>query len=194
MAERVGLPFPGPCSHTFTFYFSLEPGVSWIPGWAVPRGAPQNIRLSNCWHPREEISCTPLGCNLSLPRGVESTGNYFEGDLGRHNIAVKEVFALLKALQTFSSHLVNSRVDVMVDNKVLYYAWLRGGCRNQGINHALKQIFQTVLPLNAALHLEWVPSAANPADQPPREWSDSDVKLAPKFWELVESLTAGHSL
>ena len=126
-----------------------------------------------------DASQSRWGATLSLPGGVESTGDYFGEDLGGHDIAVKEAFALLKALQTFSSHLVNSRVDVLVDNKVLYHAWLRGGCRNQGVNRALKQIFETVLPMNVALHLEWVPSAANPADQPSREWSDSDIKLAP---------------
>ena len=91
-------------------------------------------------------------------------------------------------------HLVNLRVDVLVDNKVLYHAWIRGGCRNQGVNRALKQIFETVLAGKATLHLEWVLSAANLADQPSREWSDSDVKLAPKFWELVESLAGPHSI
>ena len=78
------------------------------------------------------------GATLSLPGGVESTGDYFGEDLGGHDIAVKEAFALLKALQIFSSHLVNSRVDLLVDNKVLYHAWLRGGCRNQGVNRYLR--------------------------------------------------------
>ena len=68
------------------------------------------------------------GAALSLPGGVESTGDYFGEDLGGHDITVKEAFALLKALQTFSSHLVNSRVNVLVNNEVVYHAWLRGGC------------------------------------------------------------------
>ena len=131
---------------------------------------------------------------LSLPGGVESTGDYFGEDLGGHDITVKEAFALLKALQTFSLHIVHSCMDMLVDNKLLYHAWLQGGCQNQGINCALKQIFETVLALNVALHLEWVPSAANPANQPSREWSDSNVKLAPKFWELVISLAGPHSI
>lgn len=60
---------------------------------------------------------------------------------------------------------------------------LREGCRNQGVNSVLKQIFETTLRLNIALHLEWVLSALNPADQPLREWSDADVMLAPNFWD-----------
>ena len=47
---------------------------------------------------------------------------------------------------------------------------------------------------NEALHLEWVPSALNPADQSSREWSDADVKLAPKFWEHLESIAGSHSI
>ena len=83
---------------------------------------------------------------------------------------------------------------MLVDNKVLYHAWLREGCRNQGVNSVLKQIFETTLRLNIALHLDWVPSALNPADQPSREWSDADVILAPNFWERVEALAGPHSI
>ena len=134
------------------------------------------------------------GATLSLPGGVETTGDYFSEDLGHKDIAVKEAFALLSALQTFSSHLENARVDMLVDNKVLYHAWLREDCRNQGVNSVLKQIFETTLRLNIALHVEWVPSALNPADQPSREWSDADVMLAPNFWERVEALAGPHSI
>ena len=86
-----------------------------------------------------DASQSRWGATLSLPGGVESPGDYFGEDQGGHDIAVKEAFALLKALQTFSSHLANSRMDVLVDNEVLYHAWLRGRCRNQGVNRALKQ-------------------------------------------------------
>lgn len=62
------------------------------------------------------------GATLSLPGGVETTGSYFSEDLGQKDIAVKEAFTLLSALQAFSSHLENAQVDVLVDNKVLYHA------------------------------------------------------------------------
>ena len=45
-------------------------------------------------------------------------------------IAVKEAFALLSALQAFSSHLNNTQVDVLVVTKVLYHAWLPKRLRN----------------------------------------------------------------
>ena len=49
----------------------------------------------------------------------------------------------------------------MVDNQVLYHAWLREGCKNQGVNNALKSIFDVTLRENIALSLQWVPSALN---------------------------------
>ena len=47
-----------------------------------------------------DASQSRWGATLSLPRGVEFTGDYFGEDLRGHDIAVKEAFALLKALQT----------------------------------------------------------------------------------------------
>ena len=38
------------------------------------------------------------GATLSLPGGVESTGDYFGEDLGGYDIAVEEAFTLLKTL------------------------------------------------------------------------------------------------
>ena len=74
-----------------------------------------------------DASQSRWGPTLSLPGGVETAGDYFSDDLGNKDIAVKEAFALLSALQAFSSHLNNTRGNVLVDNKVL---WLREGYRN----------------------------------------------------------------
>jgi len=95
-----------------------------------------------------------------------SAGDYFGRDMDETDIATKEAHALLCALQAFSPHLTNARVDAMVDNQVLYHAWLCEGCKNQGVNKALKSSFDLTLRHNIALSLQWVPSALNPADQP----------------------------
>ena len=68
-----------------------------------------------------DASQSRWGATLSLPGGVESTGDYFSENLGSKDIAVKEAFSLLSALQAFSSHLENTRIDMLVDNKVLYH-------------------------------------------------------------------------
>ena len=93
-----------------------------------------------------------------------SVGDYFGLDMDERDIATKEAHALLCTLQAFSQRLTNARVDAMVDNQVLYHAWLREGCKNQGVNKALKSIFDVTLHQNIVLSLQWVPSALNPAD------------------------------
>ena len=59
------------------------------------------------------------GATLTLPEGLVKTGDHFSQELGDRDIALKEAYALLYALQTFSSHLENTRVDALVDNKML---------------------------------------------------------------------------
>ena len=141
-----------------------------------------------------DASQSRWGATLTLPEGLIKTGDYFSQQLGDRDIAIKEAYALLYALQAFSSHLENTRVDALVDNKVLYHAWLRQGCRNQGVNQALKSIFDTTLRYNMALSIQWIPSASNPADQPSREWSDADAQLAQPLWECVEELHGPHTI
>ena len=141
-----------------------------------------------------DASQSRWGATLTLPEGLIKTGDYFSQQLGDRDIAIKEAYALLYALQAFSSHLENTRVDALVDNKVLYHAWLRQGCRNQGVNQALKSIFDTTLRYNMALSIQWIPSASNPADQPSREWSDADAQLAQPLWERVEELHGPHTI
>ena len=111
-----------------------------------------------------DASQSRWGATLSLPNGIMSVGDYFGLDMDERDIATKEAHALLCALQAFSPRLTNARVDAMVDNQVLYHAWLREGCKNQGVNKALKSIFDVTLHQNIVLSLQWVPSALNTAD------------------------------
>ena len=101
-----------------------------------------------------DASQSRWGATLSLPNGIESVGDYFGQDMDAKDIATKEAHALLCALQAFSPRLTNARVDAMVDNQVLYHAWLREGCKNQGVNKALKSIFDVTLRQNIALSLQ----------------------------------------
>ena len=87
-----------------------------------------------------DASQSSWGASLSLANGIVSVGDYFGLDMDERDIATKEAHALLCALQAFSPRLTNARVDAMVDNQVLYHAWLREGCKNQGVNKALKSI------------------------------------------------------
>ena len=155
------------------------------------------------WHTEDHRVVTTLasdaslsrwGATLTLLEGLIQTGDYFGQLLGGRDIATKEAFTLQYALQAFSPHLENTRVDAMVDNKVLYHAWLCQGCRNQEVNQALESIFDVTLCYNMAVSIQWVPSASSPADQPSCEWSDADVQLALPLWERVEALHGPHTI
>lgn len=118
------------------------------------------------------------GPTLSLPNGIVSVADYFGLDMDEKDIATKEGHALLCALQAFLPHLTNARVDAIVDNQVLYHAWLREGCQSQGVSKALKSIFDVTLRQNIALSLQWVSSPLNPADHPSWTWSNGDVMVS----------------
>ena len=141
-----------------------------------------------------DASQSRWGATLSLPNGIVSVGDYFGLDMDERDIVTKEAHAVLCALQAFSPRLTNARVDAMVDNQVLYHAWLREGCKNQGENNALKSIFDVTLRQNIALSLQWVPSALNPADRPSRTWSDGDVMVSRPLWERIETIAGPHTI
>ena len=146
------------------------------------------------WTIASDTSQSRWGATLSLPNGIVSVGDYFGLDMDEKDIAMKEAHALLCALQAFSPRHTNARVDAMVDNQVFYHAWLCEGCQNQGVNKALKSIFDATLRQNIALSLQWVPSALNPADQPLRMWSDGDVMVSWPSWERIETIAGPHTI
>ena len=47
---------------------------------------------------------------------------------------------------------------------------------------------------NIALSLRWVPSALNPADQPSRAWSDTDVMVSQQMWERIQTNGESHKI
>ena len=82
----------------------------------------------------------------------------------------------------------------MVDNQVLYHAWLREGCKNQGVNKELKSILDVTLRQMIALSLQLVLSALNPANQTSRTWSDGDVMVSRPLWERIETIAGPHNI
>ena len=64
---------------------------------------------------------------------------------------------------------------------------------------ALKHLSKVVLDLNVHLSVTYIPSSANPADQPSRRLSPADSKLAFHLWHRLQSHpsfggTYGHSV
>ena len=122
--QRLGTPFKleGDLRQEILHWRCLDSWTGCVP-WRTEEHKVVKLLAS-------DASQSRWGATLSLPGGVEIAGDYFSDDLGNKDIAVKEAFALLSALQAFSSHLNNTRGNVLVDNKVLYHALLREGYRN----------------------------------------------------------------
>ena len=114
--------------------------------------------------------------------------------MDERDIATKEAQALLCAPQAFSPRLTNAWVDAIVDNQVLYHAWLREGCKNKGVNKALKSILDVTLRQNIALSLQLLLSGLNPADQSSRTWSDGDIMVSRPLWECIETIAGPHTI
>lgn len=111
--QRLGMPFKlGDLRQEILHWRFLDSWTGCVP-WRTKEHKVVQLCASDALQSRWDTT-------LSVPGG----GGHFSDDLGNKDIAVKEVFALLSALQAFSPHLNNTQVDVLVDNKVLYHAWL----------------------------------------------------------------------
>lgn len=109
-------------------------------------------------------------------------------------IAIREAKALLFTLESLNHAIVNSRLDCFVDNKVVVSSWENQVSRTPALSQVLQCIFQLSLQLNVALKFCFVPSALNPADLPSRALSDTDCKLSPLAWKLVQRSYGPHTL
>ena len=148
------------------------------------------------WRAEKHIQVT-LATDSSTFAWGATVGNRKITDMWPNNdkrpIHVKEAHALLKTLQAISKEIADARVDAMVDNTAVVHAWTREGSKDVNLNAILKQMSALMISLNCDLHLTYIPSAENPADEPSRKLSPSDAMLAPELWEQVERWHGPHS-
>ena len=98
-----------------------------------------------------------------------------EGDIN-----VLEARALFNALSSFSPSIRNARIDVWTDNVTLRAAWENGGWSSL-VKQELKKIEEMSRAGNFALHLKYIPSNENIADEPSRTLSEisKPIKINP---------------
>ena len=119
-----------------------------------------------------------------------NVGDYWEDNLMNEHINVKEMHAVLKALESLPTSVKDCRVDLQVDNQATLNAWHGRGPRSSKLNQVAPQIFHVVTSKNLALSISYVPSGLNPADFS-RRLSDSDAMLSPRCWDIVQSIFGG---
>jgi hypothetical protein len=82
----------------------------------------------------------------------QEVSDYWTAHEHNWDLATKEAAAIDKVLQAFRPHILNARVDVMVDNQAVIHAWNNQGSRSPQLNVALKRLFFTTVELNVSLH------------------------------------------
>jgi len=117
--------------------------------------------------------------------------DYWSGEEMSWDIATKEAVAIDRVLNSISNHIRNSRVDVRVDNQAVIHAWNNQGGKSKSLNRAIKQLYWTTTGLNILLHLSYIPTRENPADEPSRRLSRLDCTIALELWERIQDIFGG---
>ena len=116
---------------------------------------------------------------------VREVSDYWVGKELFWDISKKETVLIDRVLLACLDLLSNAWVDVLVDNQAIIHFWNNQGGRSASLNHAIKQLFFTILKLNISLHLSYVPTGENPADVPSRRLSAIDSRLTDSLWAVV---------
>ena len=120
-----------------------------------------------------------------------SVGDYWEDSLIKEHINVKEMHAVLKALECLPASVRDCMVDIQVDNPSTLHAWQGRGPRSLKLNEVARLIFHAVTKRNLALSMSYIRSDLNPADYFSRRLSDSDAMLSPRCWDIVQTILGG---
>ncbi|KAK3710527.1 hypothetical protein QZH41_009353, partial [Actinostola sp. cb2023] len=118
-------------------------------------------------------------------------GDDWEDDVRSKNINVKEMWAVVKALQSLPSEIRDCRLDVKVDNQATIHVWHGRGGRSKDLNHVARMLFTVTIERNISLSLMYVPSALNEADQFSRKLTKADSMLSARCWQMVQNEFGG---
>ena len=155
----------------------------------VPWRQEKHLRLSLS----TDASGHGWGCVVHLPSGDQTFRDLWRASDLHLNISTKEMLALVNALRAVPNHIVDCRVDVQVDSKVVIDTVEGQGSRTSPeLTAATKELFKVLSTRNLQLKLYHVSSSRNEADGPSRCLSPLDSRLSPKAWQRVEDRFGGH--
>ena len=117
---------------------------------------------------------------IHLPTGTISVGHYWEESIRNEYINVKEIWAVLKGLQSLPKSVSDYRIDAQVHSMFVFHAWSGRGPRSRRLTQISKWIFQLLVDRNLSLEMPFVPSHLYQADWFSRRLSRSDAVLSPK--------------
>ena len=99
---------------------------------------------------------------------------------------MKEMWAILKGLQSLPEDIRDCWIDAQVDNMVAIHSWSGRGPRSRALTQISQLIFQFLVARNLSLDMSFVPSNSNQAHWFSRRLSPSDAMLSPTSWDLVQ--------
>ena len=79
---------------------------------------------------------------IHLTTGTFSVGDYLEKSVPKAHIDVKEIWAIIKGLQSLPESVSDCRIDAQVDSMVVFHAWSGIGARSRKLTQISKWIFQ----------------------------------------------------
>lgn len=181
LRTRKSIPFRGALRDEIAHWLFLEEWDDPLP-WRDERHV--SVRLAT------DASQSGWGGTIVTPI-QQQTSDYWSPEEMVLDIATKEAMAVDKVLNAFQDSVQNARVDIQVDNQAVINAWQHHGGRSQSLNLVLKKLFFTTTRLNVLLHMAYVSSKENPADEPSRRLSLLDCKLTPLVWANIQRECGG---
>lgn len=84
-----------------------------------------------------------------------------------------------------SSQLKDHRVDAFCDNMAVVQSWKNQGCRDPSFNLVLKDILDFTQKNNVSLHIQFIATSDNRADNESRRITKADANLSESHWKVM---------
>ena len=137
-----------------------------------------------------DASASGWGATIISPFRQEMS-DYWSGEELSWDIATKEAMAIHNSLLSCQDKVRNGRVDALGDNQAVVHAWNNQGGRSSSLNTVMKKLFATTMKLNVYLHLCYIRTNENPADEPSRRLSSMDCQLSEDLWQIIQKEFGG---
>ena len=129
----------------------------------------------------ETISTDASGYAGGLAFGPNRHLTYrtFQWDISEYHFAIhyKELLIIEKGIISLGRRLLNTRLKVLCDNKIVCAAFANDGVRDHKFTRILRRIKRYCRKLNLLLIVEWVPTNVQAADMPSRSTHTHDARL-----------------
>ena len=136
------------------------------------------------WKLYTDASTSGSGANLYKPTGEKWYDDRFFGftrHLDREPIHVKEMHAIHRAVISYQETLKDQHVTVLCDNQAVVWAFRKMGGRDLRLSRYLREITQFCYDKNIELHVDWVSTVHQKADEISRALPTNECSLRKGF-------------